>query len=381
MNKTGRTHGRGNVRRAVLVALAVVATTLSLSAAPAAAASGRIIVNEGESIQAAVDAAEPGTTIIVRGDHQENVWVNKDGIRLIGRGATLTGVEAPLGSSPCLPFPDAPVPIVCATPTPNPDGSPAPAEHLDGFLFQGFTLEDAAGDGVATVFADNVIIRGNAMTGSGCAGINTVFSNGFAITQNTVDGSELCAGINVNASSDGVIRRNTVRGADGAGINLADVSDARVRRNVAERNCIGIVALDGEDGGYGVREESFPGNRLRIVANVASNNSGTCPFGPSTVGQAGIAVGGMDDVVIRGNTANDNAGEAETLTFGGVYVAELPNPDGSLSLTTNVRVIGNTATGNTTAAGPIDLAFETAGITAVRRNTCDVSFPDASACE
>jgi hypothetical protein len=32
MNKTGRTHGRGNVRRAVLVALAVVATTLPLAA-------------------------------------------------------------------------------------------------------------------------------------------------------------------------------------------------------------------------------------------------------------------------------------------------------------------------------------------------------------
>lgn len=366
--------------RALLVIAALVATVLTVAASPAAAVTGgRVVVDDGESIQAAIDAAEPGTTIIVRGDHQENVWVNKDGIRLIGRGATLTGVEAELGSSPCLPFPDAPVPIVCAAP--NVAGTPAPADYLDGFLFQGFTLEDAVGAGVATVYVNDVTIRRNTVLASTCEAILTVFSTGFVISRNTVEGTERCGAISASASTNGMIRQNKVTDAAGSGIAISDVSNARIRRNVVERSCLGITAVDGADGGYNIREAPFPGDDLRIVANVANNNTGTCPFGPLTVGQTGIAVGGMDDVVIRGNTTNGNAGDAETMTFGGIYVAEFPNPDGSLSLTTDVRVIGNTAVGNRTAAGEVDLAFETAGIVAVRGNTCDVSVPDPSLCE
>jgi pectin methylesterase-like acyl-CoA thioesterase len=44
-----------------------------------------VTVEDGQSIQAAVQAAEPGTTIhVMPGTYSETVYIDKDGIRLIG---------------------------------------------------------------------------------------------------------------------------------------------------------------------------------------------------------------------------------------------------------------------------------------------------------
>ena len=44
-----------------------------------------VVVSDGESIQAAVQKAEPGTTIqVMPGTYHETVYIDKDGIRLIG---------------------------------------------------------------------------------------------------------------------------------------------------------------------------------------------------------------------------------------------------------------------------------------------------------
>ena len=44
-----------------------------------------VVVNDGESIQQAVQNAEPGTTIqVMPGTYKETVFIDKDGIRLIG---------------------------------------------------------------------------------------------------------------------------------------------------------------------------------------------------------------------------------------------------------------------------------------------------------
>jgi pectin methylesterase-like acyl-CoA thioesterase len=44
-----------------------------------------VVVSDGESIQSAVQAAPPGTTIqVMPGTYRETVYIDKDGIRLIG---------------------------------------------------------------------------------------------------------------------------------------------------------------------------------------------------------------------------------------------------------------------------------------------------------
>src|SRR5687768_4603128 len=42
------------------------------------------VVGPGESIQKAINAADPGDTIVVRGVHHEDVAIRKDGIKLRG---------------------------------------------------------------------------------------------------------------------------------------------------------------------------------------------------------------------------------------------------------------------------------------------------------
>ena len=80
--------------RYLMLAVAV----LALAAAPASAFAqdGKTVVGPGDSIQAAVDAAVPGETIVVlRGTYRENVAIAKDGIRLLSLGARLEPPAAP----------------------------------------------------------------------------------------------------------------------------------------------------------------------------------------------------------------------------------------------------------------------------------------------
>src|SRR5919107_3861596 len=70
--------------------VALIAVSPVQSEGPAQAANK--VVGPGESIQAAINAADPGDTIVVRGVHREDVVIRKDGIKLRGDDAA---IEAP----------------------------------------------------------------------------------------------------------------------------------------------------------------------------------------------------------------------------------------------------------------------------------------------
>ena len=91
---------------AFLCAAGLVAGLLAVTASPASAAT--IIVGPGQSIQAAVDAAPPGSTILVRpGTYHETVTITRAGIRLQGSGANLTTILPPANpGGPCAFGPD-----------------------------------------------------------------------------------------------------------------------------------------------------------------------------------------------------------------------------------------------------------------------------------
>src|SRR5262249_31204508 len=78
----------------VLGALLWVLVVLVAGAGSARAAQ-KVVVGPGESIQAAVDTARPGDTIVVIGRHRENVAVTTDGITLRGAGAVLEPAATP----------------------------------------------------------------------------------------------------------------------------------------------------------------------------------------------------------------------------------------------------------------------------------------------
>src|SRR5262245_50160167 len=74
-------------RSSLMTALALFLTTTTASAAKTPA---KVVVHEGDSLQAAIDAASPGATIVVEpgiyhGDGTTRaITITKDGIHLVG---------------------------------------------------------------------------------------------------------------------------------------------------------------------------------------------------------------------------------------------------------------------------------------------------------
>lgn len=383
---------RRHTTRAVAVLAGLVASSLAMISSPASAheesdeRSDEVVVREGESIQAAIDAADPGTEIVVRGDHVENLWIHTDGIELVGKNATLTMTDAPT-PTPCTNFGQPPTLICVSPPVAPPDpnseeGPPPPAldEYLDDIEISGFTLHNPAFDAIGVFFTDDIEVEKNTIVSPGCDGIFAIFTTDFEISRNVVTDAQ-CSGINVAASSSGEISRNTTTDSAENGISLGDTSDVEIERNTASGSCIGIAASDGADGGYGIREEDFPGRDVTITRNTTNGNNRTCPFGPFSIGVTGIGVAGLTDVTISRNTANDNVSTEESVTAGGIWVGDFPNQFGPPTQSNGVTVTRNTARGNSSAAGPADLSINPVlGTLTVDRNRCDVSIPDASWC-
>jgi hypothetical protein len=153
-----RTKARALVVAAVLVALVPPASG-------AAAPGNTLHVSQGQSIQAAIDAAIPGTTIEVGpGTYHENLLIAKDGIALEGAGAGATILEPPVTPKPvCLVIQvttGVAVDVentgangICIAKL-NPDGSIRDAVH--DVRVTGFTVRDFPGVGIVFAGADHL---------------------------------------------------------------------------------------------------------------------------------------------------------------------------------------------------------------------------------
>src|SRR5215208_3562080 len=92
--------------RRTIVLLATMALTLLVASGVALAGIGSAgaqssVVGPGESIQKAVNAADPGDTIVVRGVHREDVVIRKNGIKLRGEDAVIEAPPKAKADSPC----------------------------------------------------------------------------------------------------------------------------------------------------------------------------------------------------------------------------------------------------------------------------------------
>ena len=174
------------------------------------------IPDDYPTIQAGIDAANPGDAVVVdAGTYNENVVVSKDGISLQGSGADVTTIDGG----------DA--------------GSVIKMSGVSDVTISGFTITNGLGDGQDYYFNDN----GGGIAVYECSNI-TIRDN--VITQNQATGSNADGGgILVAKCTDEItIWQNTITDNNaqhwGGGISIQGSSDVRIDWNDISNNDAGV---------------------------------------------------------------------------------------------------------------------------------------------
>jgi parallel beta-helix repeat protein len=303
----------------------LVASGVVLAAGVDSAGAQSSVVGPGESIQKAINAADPGDTIVVRGVHREDVVIRKDGIKLRGDDAVIEAPPRAKADSPCSKTfgPEA----ICVLGDVNIKTGKLTGQRVSDVSVSGFTIRGfkIAGKGDSTTFvidviaARNATVERNRITGNVASGIVDGKSVNTTIAKNHVIGSPETPehGILVEGSSSTKIVNNVVRsyvfgidvtkgtnttiegndsiGNSVDGIGVIDSPGTKILSNVARRNeVVGI----------------FLGDTQRANAKVVGNNLSGSDFG--------IFVAGAHGGSFAANEAHNNcAGVVFQADFGG----------------------------------------------------------------
>jgi parallel beta-helix repeat protein len=241
-----------------------------------------VTVRDGESIQEAVLAAEPGTTIhVMPGTYRETVYIDKDGIRLIGivegsKRATLDGEDTL---------------------------NDAVLFSGNNIVVEGFLITRYKGNAIMSQAGNNFEIRDNIIADTGVYGIFPQLGRNGVVEHNVVSGIADAA-IYVGMSDNVHVAYNEVFDSV-AGIEIENSRHAIVESNFVYNNTGGVLAF------------ITPGLPIKttydvIIRNNWISDNNTPNFGApgSTVGGipagTGIMIMAADDVVIEGNIITNN---------------------------------------------------------------------------
>ena len=316
--------------RRTIPLLATMALTLLMAsgitlAGVGSAAADSSVVGPGESIQKAVNAADPGDTIVVRGVHREDVVIRKNGIKL--RGDDSAVIEPPArADSPCSRAfgPEA----ICVLGDVNLDTFEVKQRVKDvsvsGFTIRGFEEGGRVGEPVFSIDLTgtrDATVEDNRTVGNVAGGI--VVSGGIDVTvaDNDVIGNPKsdAAGLLVaDGSLNTTVVKNVVRNIP-EGESAIDVNGA-TNTTIAGNDLIGnsLGAFIGDSPGTKILSNDITDSTL--VGTVILDSTGTKILSNdiSRSGDTGISIFGPDrannDAKVVGN--NISGGSA------GIYVAD-----------------------------------------------------------
>src|SRR5215213_9616173 len=309
------------MRRAILLGamMAVtllVASGLVLAVGVGSATAESSVVGPGESIQKAINAADPGDTIVVRGIHHEDVIIRKNGIKL--RGIDGAVIETPAGAkadSLCSRVSKPTAICVLGDVHLEPGeleitGPPVSDVSVSGFTLRG--LKDKDGLRIDATYTRNTTIVGNRVIGNGAQAIGVAGSVNTTVAKNHVIGGPSpetdADGLVVEFSSRTTLVNNVLRSypEDQFALEvLEESSDTTIAGNDLVGNWVGVL-VDGAPAtkilSNDISRSGFAGT---IVVGQKSQDAKV--LGNNISGGAwGIYVGNTKGGSIAGNTIHDN---------------------------------------------------------------------------
>jgi nitrous oxidase accessory protein NosD len=328
------------------------------AAPPVAADQMTHVVFPGQSIQRAVDAAEPGDTVLLApGTYRESVMVSTPGVTLTGMGrSTVIEPDTKKATGKCAEAGNG----ICVIGTKDHD--------VEGVTIASLTVTGFTGSGVFAMATDGLTVRNV-----------TAVKNGVW-------------GIAQERSVHGVFRKNTARDNGDAGLFLAntikeeagaaDTGGTVVERNRLEGNRIGITVrrlrnltvagnhLTGNCAGvFVVGDENKPrAGALTVSDNIIARNNKSCPKTArlDALQGSGIVLTGAEDTLVTGNRVTGNVG-ASPLSGGIVLFKSFVGTSSERN-----RIADNVLEGN----APADLVnTDTAKSNTFEGNTCRASSP------
>ena len=316
--------------RSLVVLLAAMLTVLMW--ASVAQARHAAVVGPGDSIQGAVDAAEPGDTILVFGTHRENVAIETDGLTLRGVGAVIRPPATPAvhGCFDPTQVGEA-VHGICAVGDVDFDTGEV-SRYVEGVTVSGFTIRGFTGFGVAATAASHTVFKDNVSLNNRDGGIFAAQSLDTRMVSNRASGSRF--GVLITGAVGGTVAANSLHD-----------------------NCVGALVF-------------AAAAEYRLAANRIDRNTRVCPPVPDewpALSGAGVLLVETSSNTIVANLITGNVPGGDTDFTGGVVVTAVPD---GISSTDNV-IKGNVILGNDP-----DIFWDQGGTGNVfRDNLCRTSIP------
>ena len=364
-------------RTAVRLSIVGLSVAGLLAADPTEIRAAARLITVTTTIQAAVNMAQAGDTVIVPpGRYHESVTIARSGITIRGgQGAVLdaagfsAGIRASSGAI-----------------TQGPDGFPVcPPLNLHDIHIDGLKIVNASFTGVLLRGVDGFSVRDGRYTGNQEYAIFPICSQDGVVAGNSVEGTDDAA-IYIGDSDDVLIARNHATDST-IGIEIENTTNTVVEGNVVTGNTAGIVAFVLP--GLPIPETTG----LTIEGNVVAHNNRPNPIDPNDPDEAagkiptgtGVLILGADDVRVARNqvVGNESGGIAIATNPFGVDDPRIdPAPDGVTVRSNVVRSNGLVPDPDRSPFPGADVIYDGSGSeVCFERNTYGTDFPAGIAAE